>query len=212
MKWWMRIGGKVLPKVFPLACGFISGAYGYHYVWFLNFWVGAVLGMFVQALWIYSSEVGKRETISTSSVLGIGFIALFAAFLLVPMMEREVRMIATLSQFDQETISRIEVFESRHRTWDSKILTITEPDDIAAFTQSFSDVVGYSPSRIRSRSSRSWYVTVSGPTIYELDLLLDPKWPGGIVGYSRIRSGSSTSSEARFRSDTLLSWVEEHLW
>ncbi len=198
--------------VFQLAGAAIGVAYGYHHSWFMNFWAGGVLatpiGLIAGTIWHYSGSADRRESRRTIIVLGLlgTVVFLVAVFSAIPQMKSDMRMLATLSQFDREPIDRIEVFDELRKT---EILTVTEPAIVAAFTRSISDAVGHSPSH--PKYSRSWYAIVSGPKRYEFKLHLDPNYPESVVGYFLTRSEHPASYQVTFRSRALRSWVEEHL-
>lgn len=197
---------------FQLAGGFIGVAYGYHHFAFMNMWAGGALatlpGFILGAAWHFSGPAERRARLKMAGFLGFLAAAMFlmAVFQAIPMMKSDMRMLATLSQFDRKPIDRIEIFDRDRKT---EILTVTEPAIVAAFTRSISDAVGHSPSH--PKYSQSWYAIVSGRTQYEFELHLDPKYPQSVVGESLTRSEHPDSYRVEFQSRALRSWVEEHL-
>lgn len=198
--------------VFELAGGFAGVAYGYHHFAFKNLWAGGALaalpGFIFGAIWQFSGPVDRRDTIPIAGFLGLLSALLFlaAVFQSIPGMKSDMRMLATLSQFDSKPIDRIEIFDRDRKM---AILTVTEPDIVAAFTRSISDAVGHSPSH--PQFSHSWYAVVSGPKKYEFELHLDPNYPDSVIGYSLTRTEHPASYQVTFRSGALRAWVEEHL-
>ena len=198
--------------VFELAGGFIGFTYGYHHSGFMNLWAGGALaalpGFVLGAIWHLSGPVDRRDTIRIAGFLGLLSAILFftAVFDAIPGMKSDMRMLATLSQFDNEPFDRIEIFDRYRKT---EILTVTEPAIVAAFTRAISDAVGHSPSH--PQYSHSWYAIVSGPKRYEFELHLDPNFPDSIIGYSLTRSEHPASYQVAFQSHALRPWIEEHL-
>lgn len=202
--------------VVVIACqfagGFIGIAYGFHHSAFMNFWVGGAVGtapgFVLGAIWHLSRTADRNEAIPSVTLMGLMAAALFSAavFSVIPRMKSDMRMLATLSQFDQKGIVRIEIFD---RDRETAIMTVTEPAAVAAFAQAITDTAGHSPSH--PKYSHSWYAVVTGLKTYEFELHLNPVFPDSVIGYSLTRSEHPDSYQVTFRSGALRVWVEEYL-
>ncbi len=192
--------------------GLLGVAYGFHHFLFMNFWIGGVValvpGMILGMVWHFSRTAERKESTASIWLLGLigaGLLVMAVGFM-IPRLRTEMQNLATISQFDQASIRRIEVFDGDGKT---EVLRITDPSIIADFARSISDAIGHSPNH--PQYSHSWYVRASGSALHEFELHLDPEFPDSVIGYFVVKSGNSTSSYGSFKSRGLRRWVEAHL-
>lgn len=199
-----------------IACQLVGAvlgvAYNYHHFAFLNLWAGGALGIapgfVIGAIWHFYRADNPQEASHTFVLVGLicAFIFSVAVFGEIPRMRSDMKMLATLSRFDRGPIGQIEAFEEDRVT---EIVTLSDPESVAAFARSITDAVGHSPSH--PRYSHSWYLVIDGQESFEFELHLDPAFPDSVVGDSITRSENSIHYGLTFRSRALRPWVEKHL-
>lgn len=195
---------------------FIGGLLGwmirFHHFWFLNLWIGAAIAM-IPGLAIgmaWQSRAGDRSERSKFAIRLMtcagAFVVLMAVLVTLPRMWAEMGHLADVTQLQQESIQRIDVFDRRGRT---AILAVTDRSIIADFAASLSDAAGYAPNH--ERYAQSWYLVVSGPTRREYELHIGDKHPEAVIGDFVVKDGNRTSYHGSFKSRALWDWIERNL-
>ena len=206
--WRVLVGTGICQLLF----GLVGLLINYHYFWFLNVWfigaLGTIPGVILGTVWHFSGEDDRRDTIGLVCYGGFLAVALTVCALvfILPMMRRDVRSLARLTQLRKETIGRIEVMDQ----YGKKCLrTVTDAESLAAFAEACSDAVGYETGH--PKYTHSWDLVVVGAERYEFDLHFDPEFPDRVVGYFNMKPGDDLRTHCTFQSRQLRPWVEEHL-
>lgn len=195
-----------------LAGGLIGLLVGFHHFWFMNFWLGGALGtvpgFVLGAIWQFRRHPERRGAIGIAVFLGFLSAALLgmAIGVALPRMSGEMRLLDEMARLQDEPITRIDVFD---RYGDKRLLSVTAPDDLAAFARGCSDAVGHSPNH--PVYSHSWYVVVEGKPRHEFELHLHPEFPDCVIGYFVTKAGNSTAYYGHFASRGLRPWMQRHL-
>ncbi len=190
--------------------GAIGVAYGYHHFWFMNLWAGGALsipfGVAAGAAWHFSRSRAPRESLPIAGLVVLcgALVFVAAVAIAIPEMRSDMRNLERIASLPEAGPRQVAVFG---RSGEPEIMTLSDPETVAAFARSIADAVGHSPNH--PRYSHSWRVIVSGSDRYVFELHLDPAFPDSVIGYTLAIGENWTSGS--FRSVALRPWVEAHL-
>ena len=199
-----------------LACQIAGGAaglaYGYHYSWFVNLWIGGIAatlpGLAIGTLWQRSRAAAAPESQPLLAFLWCCGLAVCIAglFYELPRMQREMRNLAEVVRLPEAGIRQIEVFDEQGRT---SLLTLSDPAVVADFAARIADAAGFAPGKMQR--TQTWYAVTTGDGRHEFQIYLDSRYPESVFGYFVRMSDTGMSSHGSFQSRALRAWVEAHL-